>query len=75
MAFSIFGIENLMLGEYKVGLILLSFLFFYDIFWVFYTPVMVSVAKNIEGPVKLMFPKLKATIEKMRKEKRRKRRR
>ena len=69
MAFSIFGIENLMLGEYKVGLILLSLLFFYDIFWVFYTPVMVSVAKNIEGPVKLMFPKLKADIEKMRKEK------
>ena len=69
MAFSIFGIENLMLGEYKVGLILLSLLFFYDIFWVFYTPVMVSVAKNIEGPVKLMFPKLKEDIEKLRKEK------
>ena len=30
---------------------------------------MVSVAKNIEGPVKLMFPKLKSAIEKMRKEK------
>ena len=69
MAFSIFGIENLMLGEYKVGLILLSLLFFYDIFWVFYTPVMVSVAKNIEGPVKLMFPKLQAAIDLMRKEK------
>ena len=61
MAFSIFGIENLALGEFKVGLILLSLLFFYDIFWVFYTPVMVSVAKNIEGPVKLMFPKLQIT--------------
>ena len=53
----------------KVGLILLSLLFFYDIFWVFYTPVMVSVAKNIEGPVKLMFPKLQEAIEQMRKEK------
>jgi len=69
MAFSIFGIENLMIGQYKVGLILLSLLFFYDIFWVFYTPVMVSVAKNIEGPVKLMFPKLKAAIEKLKAEK------
>ena len=69
MAFSIFGIENLTLGEFKVGLILLSLLFFYDIFWVFYTPVMVSVAKKIEGPVKLMFPKLQAAIEEMRKEK------
>ena len=69
MAFSVFGIENLTLGEYKVGLILLSLLFFYDIFWVFYTPVMVSVAKKIEGPVKLMFPKLREAIEQMRKEK------
>lgn len=69
MAFSIFGIENLMLGEYKVGLILLSLLFFYDIFWVFYTPVMVSVAKNIEGPVKLMFPKLQDAIDKIKREK------
>lgn len=57
MAFSIFGIENLLLSEYKVGLILLSLLFFYDIFWVFFTPVMVSVAKNLKGPIKLMFPK------------------
>ena len=69
MAFSIFGIETLALGEFKVGMILLGLLFFYDIFWVFYTPVMVSVAKNIEGPVKLMFPKLKEAIEQMRKEK------
>ena len=69
MAFSVFGIENLTLGEYRVGLILLTLLFFYDIFWVFYTPVMVSVAKKIEGPVKLMFPKLKAAIEQMKKEK------
>jgi minor histocompatibility antigen H13 len=69
MAFSVFGIENLTLGEYKVGLILLSLLFFYDIFWVFFTPVMLSVAKNIEGPVKLMFPKLQEDIEAMRREK------
>ena len=69
MAFSIFGIENLALGEFKNGMILLCLLFFYDIFWVFYTPVMVSVAKNIEGPVKLMFPKLQEAIEQIKKEK------
>jgi minor histocompatibility antigen H13 len=57
IAFCIFGIENVMLGQFKVGFILLSLLFFYDIFWVFGTPVMVSVAKNLEGPIKLMFPK------------------
>jgi len=57
MAFSIFGIENVMLGQYKVGFILLGLLFFYDIFWVFGTPVMVTVAKSLDGPIKLMFPK------------------
>lgn len=57
IAFSIFGIENIMLGQFKVGFILLGLLFFYDIFWVFGTPVMVTVAKNLDGPIKLMFPK------------------
>ncbi|RWW22954.1 hypothetical protein GW17_00012823 [Ensete ventricosum] len=28
-------------------------LFFYDIFWVFFTPVMVSVAKSFDAPVKV----------------------
>ncbi len=57
IAFSIFGIENIMLGQFKVGFILLGLLFFYDIFWVFGTPVMVEVAKSLDGPIKLMFPK------------------
>jgi minor histocompatibility antigen H13 len=57
IAFSIFGIEHFSLGQYKVGFILLGLLFFYDIFWVFFTPVMVGVAKNLDGPIKLMFPK------------------
>ena len=57
IAFSVFGIENIMLGQFKVGFILLGVLFFYDIFWVFGTPVMVTVAKNLDGPIKLMFPK------------------
>lgn len=58
IAFCLFGIENIMLGSFKVGFILLSLLFFYDIYWVFFTPVMVTVAKNLEGPIKLMFPKM-----------------
>lgn len=55
--FSIVGIENVMMGSTHIGFILLSLLFFYDIYWVFFTPVMVTVAKNLEGPIKLMFPK------------------
>ena len=32
-------------------------LFFYDIFWVFFTPVMVTVAKSFDAPIKLLFPR------------------
>merc|ERR1711942_388715 len=38
------------------GCILLGGLFFYDIFWVFGTDVMVTVAKSFEAPIKLVFP-------------------
>jgi minor histocompatibility antigen H13 len=57
LAFSIQGISLISLGSYKVGCILLSGLFFYDIFWVFGTEVMVTVAKSFDAPVKLLFPK------------------
>jgi minor histocompatibility antigen H13 len=33
-------------------------LFFYDIFWVYGTDVMVTVAKNLDIPIKLLFPYL-----------------
>ncbi|MCO5597047.1 hypothetical protein L7F22_051121 [Adiantum nelumboides] len=56
LAFSIEGIELLSLGTFKIGAILLVGLFFYDIFWVFLTPVMVSVAKSFDAPIKLLFP-------------------
>jgi minor histocompatibility antigen H13 len=56
LAFCINGIEIIHLSSFKVGAMLLSGLFFYDIFWVFKTDVMVTVAKNVEAPIKLMFP-------------------
>ena len=55
--FCIYAIKNLFLGNFKIGMGLLTGLFFYDIFWVFGTDVMITVAKNIEGPIKLLFPK------------------
>ena len=57
IAFSVSGIEQISLGSYKTGAILLVGLFFYDIFWVFGTEVMVSVAKGVDGPIKLLFPR------------------
>jgi len=57
LAFSIQAISLLSLGSYKIGCILLAGLFFYDIFWVFGTEVMVTVAKSFDAPIKLLFPK------------------
>ena len=42
LAFSIQGIEHLSLGSVQTGAILLSGLFFYDIFWVRLAPSIVS---------------------------------
>ena len=56
-AFAASAIQLLDLDDFKTGMILLSGLFVYDIFWVFGTEVMVSVAKNFDAPVKLLFPK------------------
>lgn len=57
LAFSVNGIEMLSLDTYMVGCYLLGGLFVYDIFWVFATDVMVTVAKSFEAPIKLLFPK------------------
>lgn len=56
VVFSVVGIESLSLPNFKVGYVLMWGLFFYDIFWVFGTDVMVTVAKNIDAPIKLLFP-------------------
>jgi len=65
VSFCIQAIEMMSLGTFKNGVILLAGLFLYDIFWVFGTgffmeegnSVMVSVAKNFDAPIKLLFPK------------------
>jgi minor histocompatibility antigen H13 len=57
LSFSIQGISLISIGSYKIGCILLGGLFFYDIFWVFGTEVMVTVAKSFDAPIKLLFPK------------------
>jgi minor histocompatibility antigen H13 len=59
ISFCVQTIERVSLGSYKIGAILLVGLFFYDIFWVFGTEVMVSVAKSFDGPIKLLFPRVK----------------
>lgn len=53
------ALRNIDLDSFKVGFLLLWFLFFYDIFWVYGTDVMVTVAKKLDIPIKLLFPYLK----------------
>jgi len=63
ISFCVQAIEKISLGSYKVGAILLVGLFFYDIFWVFGTEVMVTVAKSFDGPIKLLFPRVLPTVD------------
>lgn len=57
------AIDMLALSDFLTAAVLLLGLFFYDIFWVFGSKsvfganVMVSVAKQFEGPIKLVFPR------------------
>ncbi|ODV61464.1 aspartic endopeptidase, partial [Ascoidea rubescens DSM 1968] len=55
--FSIFGIQNAKINSFKTGFIMLTGLFFYDIYFVFGTDIMVTVATNMEIPVKILIPR------------------
>lgn len=57
IALSINAIALMSLDSFVTGFIMLGGLFVYDIFWVFGTPVMVSVAKNFDAPIKILWPR------------------
>lgn len=44
-------------GTSWTGTLLLTALFFYDIYFVFFTPIMVTVATSLDIPIKLLFPR------------------
>ncbi|KAG5368667.1 Intramembrane protease 2 [Yarrowia sp. C11] len=54
---AITGMSTLKLSTFSSGLIMLAGLFFYDIFFVFGTDIMLTVATSIDGPIKLVVPK------------------
>jgi minor histocompatibility antigen H13 len=45
------------LGRFRTAAVLLAGLFVYDIVMVFFTPMMVTVATSVDGPIKLLFPR------------------
>ncbi|KAJ1973658.1 hypothetical protein H4R34_004999 [Dimargaris verticillata] len=57
IAFSLSAIQLIRLDSFKTGIIMLMGLFLYDIFWVFGTEVMVSVATKFDGPIKVLWPR------------------
>ncbi|KAK0874115.1 hypothetical protein LTS02_000497 [Friedmanniomyces endolithicus] len=48
---------------FTTGSLLLSGLFCYDIWAVFFTPLMVTVAKNLDQPIKLVFPRPEQAVQ------------
>merc|ERR1712066_850439 len=63
VSFCLLGTRLIGISSYKTGAIMLIGLFWYDVFWVFGSKsvfgsnVMVTVAKGVEAPIKLMFPR------------------
>ncbi|KAL4794920.1 signal peptide peptidase-domain-containing protein [Aspergillus venezuelensis] len=50
-------------STFVTGSLILSSLFFYDIYFVYFTPLMVTVAKKLDVPIKLLFPRPPAPSE------------
>ncbi|GJJ06307.1 hypothetical protein Clacol_000498 [Clathrus columnatus] len=57
LSFAFNALCLLKLDSFKTGSILLAGLFIYDIWWVFGTEVMVQVAKTLDVPIKILWPK------------------
>lgn len=54
-ALAMVSLGSISLGSFQTGAILLAGLFCYDIFWVFGTDVMMTVATKVEAPVKFLY--------------------
>lgn len=54
------AIEKISIGSYKIAAVLLLGMFVYDVYWVYGTDVMVTVAKSFDIPVKLLFPTVRS---------------
>lgn len=57
ISMGVMTLESMRLDTFSTSYLLLIGLFFYDIFWVFGSDVMLTVATGIDGPIKLLFPR------------------
>ena len=58
IGFSILAVKEGSLRSFKVALAVLWLLLIYDLYWVYASEVMVTVAKSIDLPLKLKLPYL-----------------
>ncbi|KAK5710908.1 hypothetical protein LTR17_018658 [Elasticomyces elasticus] len=58
------GFAMLSPTSFTTGSLLLAGLFCYDVWAVFFTPLMVTVAKNLDQPIKLVFPRPEEAVQK-----------
>ncbi|KAK5139235.1 hypothetical protein LTR04_003764, partial [Oleoguttula sp. CCFEE 6159] len=56
-AFAYGALQIMSPTTFATGSLILGALFFYDVYFVFYTPMMVTVAKSLDIPIKLLFPR------------------
>ncbi len=57
-AFCLYGFENIYIGKFTTAFLMLGLFFAYDIYFVFGTSIMVTVAMGVDGPIKLVFPRV-----------------
>ncbi|PAV18585.1 peptidase A22B signal peptide peptidase [Pyrrhoderma noxium] len=57
LSFAHNSLSLIKLDRFQTGIILLSGLFLYDIWWVFGTEVMVTVGTSLDAPIKILWPK------------------
>ncbi|KAG6330671.1 hypothetical protein ID866_8418 [Astraeus odoratus] len=66
LALSHNALSFMKLDSFRTGCILLSGLFFYDIYWVFGSKLMLEVATSLDVPIKILWPRsLSSTAEKV----------
>ncbi|EAN96276.1 putative signal peptide peptidase [Trypanosoma cruzi] len=57
IAIAVRAIGSVHLGSFQSSFVMLLGLFLYDVFWVFGSDVMLTVASGINGPIKIVFPR------------------
>ena len=57
LSFSYSALQIMSPTTFWTGTMILASLFLYDIYFVFFTPLMVTVAKSLDIPIKLLFPR------------------